>query len=76
MVTKAADTVLDVEEGRNAGVWIVGVLTGGGSREELEAAGADRVVESVRDLPALLHLRVQAAKLDPLKGASSPAHSR
>jgi hypothetical protein len=42
------------EEGRNAGVWSVGVLTSAGSREELEAAGADRVVESIRDLPALL----------------------
>jgi phosphonatase-like hydrolase len=53
-VVKVGDTVVDVEEGRNAGVWTVGVLTGAGSRDQLEAAGADRVVESIRALPGLL----------------------
>jgi phosphonatase-like hydrolase len=49
-VVKVGDTVLDIEEGRNAGVWTVGVLTGAGTRDELESAGADCVLESIRGL--------------------------
>ena len=49
-VVKVGDTVLDIQEGRNAGVWTVGVLTGAGTRDELEAAGADDVLESIRGL--------------------------
>jgi phosphonatase-like hydrolase len=50
---KVGDTVADVEEGRNAGVWTVSVLTGTQSREVLEAAGPDFLLASVADLPAL-----------------------
>jgi phosphonatase-like hydrolase len=67
-VVKTGDTVVDVEEGRNAGVWTVGVLTGADSRDELEVAGANRVVESVRYLPDLLGLASflrQAPKRSP-----------
>jgi phosphoglycolate phosphatase len=49
------DTVSDIESGRRAGAGLVaGVLTGGASREELTAAGATHVLESVADLPALV----------------------
>jgi phosphoglycolate phosphatase len=49
------DTVSDIESGLRAGAGlVVGVLTGGASREELTAAGATHVLESVADLPALV----------------------
>lgn len=74
-VVKVGDTVVDILEGRNAGAWSVGILTGsnllGLTREEYEAmdpdelakrkeqaarryreAGADLVIDSIRDLPA------------------------
>lgn len=52
-VLKVGDTVADVLEGRNAGVWTAAVLTGMQSRAVLEAAGPDFVLESVADVPAL-----------------------
>ena len=54
------DTVSDIRSGRNAGVGlVVGVTTGAHTREQLEAAGADVVLESVRDLAALPQLAAQ-----------------
>ena len=51
----AGDTPSDVLSGLRAGASVVaGVLTGSGTREDLEAAGATHVLESVRDLPTLL----------------------
>ncbi|KAB1663951.1 phosphonatase-like hydrolase [Pseudoclavibacter sp. CFCC 13611] len=49
-VVAAGDTAADVLAARHAGVRAVGVLSGAGSREQLEAAGADVVVDSVIDL--------------------------
>jgi phosphonatase-like hydrolase len=47
-VAKAGDTPIDMQEGHNAGCGaVIGVLTGTGSAEELEAAGADQVIPSV-----------------------------
>lgn len=52
------DTRSDIESGLNAGAgFVVGVLTGAHTREELEDAGAHVVIESIADLPALLGLR-------------------
>jgi len=51
-VVKVGDTVVDVEEGCNAGVFTVSVLTGTQSREKLEAASPDCIIPSVADLPA------------------------
>lgn len=52
------DTVTDIETGVNAGAgFVVGVLSGEHDREALEGAGADAVIESIADLPALLGLR-------------------
>lgn len=54
-VVKVGDTVVDVEEGRNAGVFTVSVLTGTQSREKLEAAGPDCILPSVADLPKMFN---------------------
>lgn len=49
------DTVSDIEGGIAAGAGMtIGVLTGAHNERALRAAGADAVVESVADLPALL----------------------
>lgn len=51
------DTVSDIESGTAAGAGlVVGVLTGAHDRDALEAAGADAVIESITELPALLGL--------------------
>jgi phosphoglycolate phosphatase-like HAD superfamily hydrolase len=53
------DHVHDVEGARAAGVVSVSVLTGGCTREELEAAGTDVVLEDLSEFPAWLddHVR-------------------
>lgn len=49
------DTASDIESGLRAGAGLVaGVLTGSGSRDELERAGAPHVLESVAGLIGLL----------------------
>jgi phosphonatase-like hydrolase len=55
-VAVAGDTVYDMTTGIRAGAGIVaGVLTGAHGNDQLVAAGATHVLESVRDLPGLLH---------------------
>lgn len=50
------DTVSDIRSGIAAGAGlVVGVLTGATSAATFEAAGADAVITSVAELPALLH---------------------
>jgi HAD superfamily hydrolase (TIGR01549 family) len=44
------DSVWDVRSGREAGIPVIGVLTGGFGRAELEDAGADLVCDDVREL--------------------------
>lgn len=44
-VVKVGDTKLDIEEGKNAGAYTIGVLTGAGSRLDLQ--GADLVVPNI-----------------------------
>lgn len=53
LVVSAGDTAVDVESARRAGVLAVGVLTGKLARADHEAAGADVVLDGVRDLPSL-----------------------
>ncbi|MEU4194625.1 phosphonatase-like hydrolase [Kribbella sp. NPDC026611] len=54
-VAVAGDTAYDMTTGIRAGAGIVaGVLTGAHGKQQLEAAGATHVLESVRDLPGLL----------------------
>jgi phosphoglycolate phosphatase len=55
-VAVAGDTAYDMTTGIRAGAGIVaGVLTGAHGNDQLVAAGATHVLESVRDLPGLLH---------------------
>ena len=54
-VAVVGDTPSDILTGLRAGASIVaGVLTGAGSRHELEAAGATHVLGSVVELPGVL----------------------
>jgi HAD superfamily hydrolase (TIGR01549 family) len=46
-VLKVGDTVVDIEEGRNAGAWTAAVLTGSQPRSLLESAGPDFILASV-----------------------------
>lgn len=48
------DGLHDIEAGRAAGLRTVGVTTGVASRTELEAAGADHVLDSLEHLPGLI----------------------
>ncbi len=48
------DTTVDIRAGRAAGSQTVGVLSGFGEEPELRRAGADEILPSVADLPALL----------------------
>ncbi|MEV8375449.1 phosphonatase-like hydrolase [Kribbella sp. NPDC056861] len=55
-VAVAGDTAYDMTTGIRAGAGIVaGVLTGAHGNDQLVAAGATHVLESVRDLPGLLN---------------------
>jgi len=53
-VLKVGDTVADIEEGRNAGVWTAAVLTGTQGEVALRNAGPDFVLESVADILNML----------------------
>ncbi len=53
-VVKVGDTVADVQEGKNAGVWTVAVCTGSQTAAELTAAGADYVLAGVWELPGIM----------------------
>jgi phosphoglycolate phosphatase len=48
------DTTIDAETARRGGVPFVGVLTGVTTREEFASYPAEAVLDSVKDLPALL----------------------
>jgi phosphoglycolate phosphatase len=51
------DTASDIESGLRAGAGVVaGVLTGAGSRDELEKAGAPHIITSITDLLPLVGL--------------------
>lgn len=51
-IVVVGDTVHDVAAARACGVRVVAVTTGSGTRAELEAAGADVVLDELRALPA------------------------
>ena len=61
------DHVHDVEGARAAGALSVSVLTGGCSREELEEAGTDVVLESLEEFPAWLEEHLLAMRLETLE---------
>ena len=63
------DHVHDVEGARAAGITSVSVLTGGSTREQLEAAGTDVVLSDLAEFPAWLDahlLETRLAALDTL----------
>jgi phosphonatase-like hydrolase len=53
-VIKVDDTMKGIEEGKNAGVYTVAVLTGTQSIQQLNGAGPDTILRSVKDLPGHL----------------------
>ena len=53
-VLKIGDTVVDVQEGKNAGAWTVAVLTGSQTEAQLRAAGPDYILSSIRELTTLI----------------------
>ena len=53
-VVKIGDTVVDVQEGKNAGVWTVAVLTGSQTESQLMAAAPDYILSSIRELWTLI----------------------
>lgn len=54
-VLKAGDSVIDIEEGKNANCgWTVGVLTGAQTREQLETAQPTLILDSLTDLEKVL----------------------
>ncbi len=53
-VMKIDDTVKGIEEGLNAGVYTIGVLTGTQSIQQLGSANPDTILKSIRELP--MHL--------------------
>jgi len=55
-VAKVGDTQVDVQEGRNAGCGlVVSVTTGAYTREQLESYNPDHVIDSLKELLALIH---------------------
>ena len=53
-VVKIGDTVVDVQEGKNAGAWTVAVLTGSQTEAQLMAAAPDYILSSIRELTTLI----------------------
>lgn len=53
-VVKVGDTEVDILEGKNAGAWTVGVLSGTQPRKRLAALQPDFLVESIRSIPDLI----------------------
>ena len=53
-VVKIGDTVVDVQEGKNAGAWTVAVLTGSQTEAQLMAAAPDYILSSISELRMLI----------------------
>jgi phosphoglycolate phosphatase len=58
------DSDVDVETGRNAGIWSCGVSYGIGSKS-LEKAAPDFIVDNLRDLSSLLKRKQQSHDFEP-----------
>ena len=50
-VIKVDDTMKGIEEGQNAGVYTIAVLTGTQNIQQLDGAGPDTILRSVKDIP-------------------------
>jgi hypothetical protein len=53
---RAETKSVDVQSARDNGAFCIAVATGGGTRDELSAAGADVVLDSLADTAAVLAL--------------------
>jgi phosphonatase-like hydrolase len=54
-VAKVGDTQVDVQEGRNAGCGlVVSITTGAYTRQQLESYDPDFIIDSLKELPALI----------------------
>ena len=54
-VLKAGDSEIDIEEGKNAGCGItIGVLSGAQTREQLQAANPDYILDSLAELDHII----------------------
>ncbi len=53
-VVKIGDTVVDVQEGKNASAWTVAVLTGSQTKAQMMTAGPDYILSSIRELRTLI----------------------
>jgi phosphonatase-like hydrolase len=53
-VIKVDDTAIGIEEGHNAKVYTIAVLTGTHRKEKLEAAKPDTILPSIREIPSHL----------------------
>ena len=59
---KVGDSAIDIEEGRNAGVALaVGITTGAQTREQLQQAGPDAVIDDMMELLSVLELPTHEA---------------
>jgi phosphoglycolate phosphatase-like HAD superfamily hydrolase len=56
-VVKVGDTEVDILEGKNAGAWTVGVLSGTQPRRRLAALQPDFLVENIRSIADLIRQR-------------------
>lgn len=56
-VVKVGDSIIDIEEGKNAGCGMsIGITTGAHKRIQLSSANADAVIDSLNELPAILNI--------------------
>ena len=53
-ILKVGDTIVDIQEGKNAGVKTAGVLTGTQKKEELEKFNPDYILNDIRELLLIL----------------------
>jgi phosphonatase-like hydrolase len=55
-VIKIGDTIVDIEEGRNAGcLYVIGVTTGACNKEELEEYNPTHVINNLSELASILY---------------------
>jgi phosphonatase-like hydrolase len=54
-VIKVGDSIIDIEEGRNAGCGLsIGITTGAHSRQQLSTANPDFIISSLSELPKII----------------------
>jgi phosphoglycolate phosphatase-like HAD superfamily hydrolase len=55
-VLKIGDSAIDIEEGKNAGCGLtVGITTGAQTKEQIQVAEPDFIIDGLSELPSLLN---------------------